>query len=58
MLTSSQRDILAGIMTFDVLYRTEDLDINDIITIYETNREAVEYYAVGRNEQGREESLT
>jgi len=56
MLTSSQRDILAGIMTFDVLYRTEDLDINDIITIYETNREAVEYYAVGRNEQGREES--
>ncbi len=58
MLTSSQRDILAGIMTFDVLYRTEDLDINDIITIYETNREAVEYYAVGRNEQGRKESLT
>ena len=57
MVTSNQRDVLAGIMTLYVMNRAEGLTTTDIVQIYETNREEVEDYVVGQCERGREESL-
>lgn len=44
MLTVNQRDVLAAIVTYDFIVRTNDLDMNmeDVIHIYEISRKVIE----------------
>lgn len=44
MLTVNQRDLLAAIVTYDFIVRINDLDMNmeDVIHIYETSRKVIE----------------
>lgn len=59
MLTSNQRDIIAGILVSISANHIQYLSIEQVIKMYELTRKSVEEVDIGlgEREQGREESL-
>ena len=55
MLTTSQRDIVAGLITYACVERVDGLSIEDIVTMYELNRKSVEEIDISRTEGGLDE---
>lgn len=55
MLTSNQRDIVAGILTSISANRVQGLSIEQIITMYELTRKSVEDTDISKSEKGMDE---
>jgi transposase len=55
MLTSNQRDIVAGILTSISANRVQGLSIEQIIKMYELTRKSVEDTDISKNEKGMDE---
>lgn len=55
MLTSSQRDIVAGILTSIFANHAQDLSISDVIKMYELTRMSVEEIDISITEGGLDE---
>ena len=55
MLTTNQRDIVAGILVFISANHIQDLSISDVIKMYELTRISVEEIDIFRTEGGLDE---
>ena len=55
MLTTNQRDIVAGLITNASIERVDGLSIEDIVAMYELTRKSVEDTDLSKNEKGLDE---